>query len=169
MTGPARVLQPLEIWMHLPLGWPWDWWHSAGGSYLMEMSKSGLNLFRCLCICNPKFSKIVFSKNKNVLMVLVLWIYSFLLVLPTILELHGKFGYDHIHGKCGYLKREMDEKPDPRSLYFCIGFFNPLIIMLVSYYSIWRKTINSSSFIKLMWFVVLQSMGPGLKYIYLKN
>ena len=87
-------------------------------------------------------------------MVLGLWVYSFLLVLPTVLELHGKFGYDQILGKCGYLKRKTDEKPDPRSLYFCIGFFNPLIIMLVSYYSIWRKTINSSSFIKLMWFVL---------------
>ena len=112
-----------------------------------------LLLFRALCICNPKFSKIIFSKNKNLLMVLGLWVYSFILVLPTVLELHGKFGYDQILGKCGYLKRELDEKPDPRSLYFCIGFFNPLIIMLVSYYRIWRKTINSSSFIKLMWFV----------------
>ena len=95
-----------------------------------------LLLFRALCICNPKFSKIIFSKNKNLLMVLGLWVYSFLLVLPTALELHGKFGYDQTLGKCGYLKREMEEKPDPRSLYFCIGFFNPLIIMLVSYYRI---------------------------------
>ena len=83
-----------------------------------------------------------------------LWTYSFLLVLPTILELHGKFGYDKDLGKCGYLKREMDETPDPRSLYFSIGFLNPLIIMLVSYYRIWRKTISSSSFLKLMWFVI---------------
>ena len=89
-------------------------------------------------------------------MVLGLWVYSFILVLPTVLELHGQFGYDQILGKCGYLKRELDEKPDPRSLYFCIGFFNPLMIMLGSYYSIWRKTINSSSFIKLMWFVFLR-------------
>ena len=89
-------------------------------------------------------------------MVLGVWIYSFLLVLPAVLEIHGKFGYDQILGKCGYLKSAMGEKPDPRSLYLCIGFFNPLIIMLVSYYCIWRKTINSSSFIKLMWFVFLR-------------
>ena len=113
-------------------------------------------LSRCLCICNPKLSQIIFSKNKNLVMVFGLWVYSFLLVLPTVLELHGKFGYDQILGKCGYLKREIDEKPDPRNLYFCIGFFTPLVIMMASYFSIRRKTINSSSFIKLMWFVFLR-------------
>ena len=32
----------------------------------------------------------IFSGNKNLLIVFGLWIYSFLLVLPTILEIHGK-------------------------------------------------------------------------------
>ena len=110
-------------------------------------------MLRCLCICDPKRSKVIFSSNKNLLIVLGVWVYSFLLVLPTILEVHGKFGYDAELGKCGYLKKDVNETPDPRSLYFSVGFLNPLIIMIISYYKIWRKSMSSSSFLKLMWFV----------------
>ena len=81
-------------------------------------------------------------------MVLAIWLYSFLLVLPTILDWHGSFGYAPELGKCDYLTPSVEGAVHPRMIYMSIGFLVPLLLIVFSYVTIWRTTIKSSSFLK---------------------
>ena len=81
-------------------------------------------------------------------MVLAIWVYAFILVLPTILKGYGEFGYDHILGKCDYINPD-SYHVHPRQLFLGIGFSVPMVVILVSYFTIWRTTRKSSSFLKL--------------------
>ena len=89
-------------------------------------------------------------------MVLAIWIYSFLLILPSILGTlkgeygagYGEFGYAKELGKCDYLSPENEGDIHPRNLYMSIGFLVPLLLIVISYITIWRTTIKSSSFLK---------------------
>ena len=81
------------------------------------------------------------------MMVAAIWLYSFLLVLPTILTWHGEFGFAEELGKCDYLKPS-EGHFHPRKLYMSIGFLVPLLLIVLSYLTIWRTSIKSSSFLK---------------------
>ena len=53
-------------------------------------------------------------------MVAAIWLYSALLVLPTVLSWHGEFGFAKELGKCDYLKPG-EGTFHPRKLYMSIG------------------------------------------------
>ena len=69
----------------------------------------------------------------------------------------GTFGYNVRLGKCDYLSdsearddwSEEDDKIRPRVLFLSVGFILPMIMIVVSYFTIWRTSIMSSSFLKL--------------------
>ena len=82
------------------------------------------------------------------MMVLGTWVYATLLVFPTLFHWYGKFGYDPELGKCDYLNVGKSSI-HPRQLFLGIGFTVPMVIIVVSYFTIWRTTIKSSSFLKL--------------------
>ena len=86
------------------------------------------------------------SKHKNFMIVIGIWVYAFMMVLPTICGFHGEFGYNEDLGKCDYIETETDD--DPRLFFYSIGFGLPLILIVVSYYSIWRNATKLSSFLK---------------------
>ena len=70
---------------------------------------------------------------------------------------YGTFGYNVRLGKCDYLSEsearddwsEEDDKIHPRVLFLSVGFILPMIMIVVSYFTIWRTSIMSSSFLKL--------------------
>ena len=103
---------------------------------------------RCLSLSAPRMSKAVSRKKRNLMMVFAIWLYSFLLVLPTILHWHGRFGYAPEQGKCDYLTPREEGEIHPRKIYMSIGFLIPLLLIVASYVTIWRTTIKSSSFLK---------------------
>ena len=102
---------------------------------------------RCLSLCAPRTSKAVTRKKRNLVMVAAIWLYSFLLVLPTILSWHGELGFAEELGKCDYL-RPSEGNFHPRKLYMSIGFLVPLLLIVLSYLTVWRTSIKSSEFLK---------------------
>ena len=48
-------------------------------------------------------------------------------------------------GKCDYIEKG---EVDPKYLFYSIGFGLPAIIIIVSYFIIWKTTLKSSSFLK---------------------
>ena len=70
---------------------------------------------------------------------------------------YGTFGYNVRLGKCDYLSvsearddwSEEDEEIHPRVLFLSVGFILPMIMIVVSYFTIGRTSIMSSSFLKL--------------------
>ena len=77
--------------------------------------------------------------------------------LFLLISRYGTFGYNVRLGKCDYLSdsearddwSEEDDKIHPRVLFLSVGFILPMIMIVVSYFTIWRTSIMSSSFLKL--------------------
>ena len=80
------------------------------------------------------------------MMVVGIWVYSFLMVLPTMMDKYGHFGYADDLGKCDYITKD---DVDPKLLFITVGFGFPLILIVVSYFVIWRTSTKSSVFLKL--------------------
>ena len=80
------------------------------------------------------------------MMVLGIWVYALMMVIPTITEKYGSFGYAADLGKCDYIISKDDV--DPRMLFYTLGFGIPFILIVGSYFAIWRKTTRSFSFRK---------------------
>ena len=56
---------------------------------------------RCLSLCAPELSKAVTMRRRNLGLVLLVWVYAVVLVLPSLLQLYGSFGYNRRLGKVG--------------------------------------------------------------------
>ena len=61
----------------------------------------------------------------------------------------GQFGYDSLLGKCDYLPPPHQDLIHPRQLFLSVAFIVPLLLIGLSYLTIWRTTIRSNSFLKL--------------------
>ena len=59
-------------------------------------------LTRCLSLCAPELSKAVTMRRRNLGLVLLVWVYAVVLVLPSLLQLYGSFGYNRRLGKVGH-------------------------------------------------------------------
>merc|ERR1739838_275201 len=95
----------------------------------------------------PALSKKLSRKNGNFMMVVSIWVYAGIMVLPSLpsIELYGKFGYDKDFGKCDYMAKD---GKDPKLLFWSLGFCLPLIIIVVSYLIIWRSSTQSSLYLR---------------------
>jgi len=102
---------------------------------------------RCLSLTKPALSKKLSRKNGNFMMVVSIWVYAGIMVLPSLpsIELYGKFGYDKDFGKCDYMAKD---GKDPKLLFWSLGFCLPLIIIVVSYLIIWRSSTQSSLYLR---------------------
>jgi hypothetical protein len=73
-----------------------------------------------------------------------IWLYAILIVFAPIIGHFGRFGYNVKQRKCGYL--EVDENLG--KVMDSIEFGLPFILMVVSYFRIWRKTRKLTSVVK---------------------
>ena len=103
-------------------------------------------MIRCLSLTYPEVSKIVSIRHRNLVTVVGIWIYALVMVIPTATGNYGAFGYVFLMRKCDYIEKN---GVNPKYLFFTIGFVLPAIIIIVSYFIIWRTTLKSSSFLKL--------------------
>ena len=137
------------------MGWPnGDDWTCKGfaalrylNAYASFMSIGSVAMSRCISVCFPIFSKAVFDKKKNLMMVAGIWLYATILVLPTIFEWYGKFGYNKLRGKCDYLE-EKELIIDAKMCFLGISFLVPMISIAVSYSIIWKTTKSNSLFLR---------------------
>ena len=93
----------------------------------------------------PEVSKKVSIKGRNLLTVVGIWVYAFILVFPTMVGKHGSFGFDKEKGKCDFVEKD---GVDPRWTLLSIGGGLPLILTTSSYLGIWRTVTKSSSGLK---------------------
>ena len=103
-------------------------------------------IIRCLSLTYPEVSKIVSIHHRNLATVIGIWVYAMVMVIPTATGSYGAFDYAPLLGKCDYVDKN---GVNPRYLFYSIGFGLPAIIIIVSYFIIWRTTLKSSSFLKL--------------------
>ena len=145
----------MKLIQYLMRGWPrGDDWTCKGfaalrylNAYAAFMSIGSVALSRCISVCFPLYSKAVFDKKKNWFMVVSIWIYASILVLPTIFEWYGKFGYDKIRGKCDYLE-EKELIIDAKMCFLGISFLFPMILITVSYSILWKTTRSNSLYLR---------------------
>ena len=125
-------------------------WMSLG---LVAFSRYVMNLIfvkhkwfflRYLSITNPKLWKALSVKHRNLMMVGGIWLYALLIVFIPILGNFRHFGYNDRQRKCDYI--EVDENLG--KLFNSIQFGLPFILMVVSYFKIWRKSQKSTSSVK---------------------
>ena len=95
----------------------------------------------------PELSKAVSIKHRNLITFLGIWVYALLMVIPTIMGKYGSFGYAADLGKCYVIISK--DGVDPRRLLYTLGFGIPFILIVASYFAIWRMSTRSSSFLKL--------------------
>ena len=78
-------------------------------------------------------------------MVFGIWVYALGMVTPTISGIYGNFGYNEYLGKGDYITKENNT---PRVVFYSLGYGLPLILIVVSYFGIWRTTIRSYLILK---------------------
>jgi len=116
------------------------------------MSVGFVAMSRCLSLLNWRVFKSYIgasgqSKRRSYL-VLVVWLYGFCMILPSLLGASGKFGYNRFLGKCDFMSNTDDVKDNPNNFFYAIGFFLPFCILTASYYLIYRKSKSSSKYLK---------------------
>jgi len=105
-------------------------------------------LSRCLSMTSRKLCKFLLYGNRGFVVIFCIWLYATILVLPSSLGLYGQFGYNRKVGKCDLMLKDGIE---PLMFYYAVepvGFFLPLCIQLVSYFQLWRFSINSTKYLK---------------------
>ena len=131
-------------------GWLWGLLPSAGENplecLLLSVPQSAC---RCLSLCCPEVARVLYRRRRNLATVIAIWLYSVLLVLPTLSQWYGQFGYDAKLGKCDYLPPLDEDLVHPRQLFLSVAFIVPLLLIGLSYLTIWRTTLKSNSFLKL--------------------
>ena len=75
-----------------------------------------------------------------------IWCYAFLMVFPSITGNFGSFGYNERLEKCDYMDDDIDE--DLRRLFYSIESGLSIVLIVVSYFGIWRKSTKSASSLK---------------------
>ena len=80
------------------------------------------------------------------MIVVMIWVYALMMIIPTMLGQHGTFGFNEEMVKCGYVNKD---GVDPKIVFYSIGFGLPAILIVASYFGIWMSTTKSSSFLKL--------------------
>ena len=123
-------------------------WHLVGLFLFQVKCFSNKDLLRYLGITHPELCKKVLTKHRNLMIAGGIWFYAFLMVFPTITGDFGKFGYNERLQKCDYMDDEDDIDEDLRRLFYSIEFGLPFILIVVSYFGIWRKTTKLASFLK---------------------
>ena len=103
---------------------------------------------RCLSLCCPEVARDLYRRKRNLATVLAIWLYSLLLVLPTLAQWYGEFGYDPRLGKCDYLPPPHQDLIHPRQLFLSVAFIVPLLLIGLSYLTIWRTTIRDGATIE---------------------
>ena len=99
-------------------------------------------LLRYLSLAHPLVSESLFKKNRNKFIVLGIWVYAFILILPSLYM--KSFGYNHQLGKCDYIHDE--GQVDPMPIFFSVAFGIPALMIVLCYFGIWKTVHQSSNF-----------------------
>ena len=113
------------------------------------MSMVAVTINRYVIIGCFKHYANIYSKRKVILMIVVLWIFSFGMIFPPLIDKWGTLGLDEETFSCTIKK--LDGK-SPKKFLFLVAFLLPTVVIVTCYSAIFykikttRKTIESHSF-----------------------
>ena len=84
----------------------------------------------------------IYSKTNIVLMIFGVWMFSFGMILPPLLELWGTLGLDEATFSCTILKKD---GKSPKKFFFIFGFLLPCIAIILCYSAIFYRVRQSRS------------------------
>ena len=96
---------------------------------------------RYLSLRYPRLTKEASERHITLFTVFGIWVYAFVMVIPTVAGKYGTFQYSPESGKCDYLANDYG---DPRVFLFSVGFGLPFILIVVGNHGIWKLTTKSS-------------------------
>ena len=77
----------------------------------------------------------------NLMVICGIWIYAFVLLIPTISGKYGSFGYNPETGKCDY---KVNGDLDPRVFLYSVGFAIPFFLVVIGNFGIWKVATKPS-------------------------
>lgn len=111
---------------------PWLRYGNVGVSLL---SIAMISVNRYLLIALPQVYTKVYTKCRVALFVILCWVISYGLMIPTLLGVWGKFGYDKNLQTCSI--KEDDHGRNSKSTFFIVGFALPCIVIVICYLRIY--------------------------------
>ncbi|XP_059083231.1 protein trapped in endoderm-1-like [Tigriopus californicus] len=108
------------------------------------MSLAVIALSRCVGLIR---NQRCFSWKQGFVIIIAIWFYAFLMILPAVTEHFGKFGYNCMVGKCDFIS-QVDEAIEPHVFFYAIGFGIPCFVILISYCVIWCYAKNSAKYLR---------------------
>ncbi|KFM71978.1 Protein trapped in endoderm-1, partial [Stegodyphus mimosarum] len=107
---------------------------------LMSMTAITFNRF-VLINCYSVYSTI-YKKINVTAMIIICWAFSYVILVPTLIGVWGRFGYDKASFSCTIL-RNVDGK-SPKKFLFSFGFLLPTITIIICYSCIFYKVRQST-------------------------
>ncbi|XP_013792712.1 G-protein coupled receptor moody-like [Limulus polyphemus] len=102
--------------------------YSNGAVSLQSVVAIAIN--RYILICHPKIYKRIYQRHWLVAMIALIWIFAFSLLLPPLIQVWGKLGFDPKSGTCTIL--EVDGK-SPKTFLFIFSFVFTSIVFAYCY------------------------------------
>ncbi|XP_042862934.1 alpha-1D adrenergic receptor-like isoform X2 [Penaeus japonicus] len=94
------------------------------------LSIAMITINRYIMIAHFSVYKSVYRKGWIALMIAFCWVFAFVMLLPTLLNKWGRFGFDPRLQTCSILD---DNNKSPKQVLFGIGFCVPAIIIVICY------------------------------------
>lgn len=112
------------------------------------LSIAAIAINRCVLIAIPKKYPQVFTARKTAAIIAGIWLVSILVMLVPLLEIYGRFEYNHHTEECDFADDEEAQGQAPRKLFLTLGFLLPCLFIIVSYSYIFYKARQSSAKIR---------------------
>lgn len=106
--------------------------YSNGAVSLFSVIAITLN--RYILIVHPKVYPLVYTKRNMAIMISLIWFFSILFLLPPLLGVWGKLGYDPDVGTCTILT---EDGKSPKMIIYIIAFGLPSIVFPICYIRIY--------------------------------
>ena len=133
----------MRDWPFGRLNWTCKWFpllfFSNMSLSLLIMSLIGVS--RVVAIFNYNLAKKWFTWKRTLIMVIGLWIFSVLFLIPSVFGKWGKTGYEEPIFSCSLIFEK--GKVNRLTILLSIGLFLPLLVTAVSY-SVFYKKVNKS-------------------------
>ncbi|XP_076304625.1 protein trapped in endoderm-1-like isoform X1 [Tachypleus tridentatus] len=100
------------------------------------MSMTAITINRFILINHPNKYEQIYKKRYIALMIAFSWIFSFVLLVPTLTSSWGTFGLDPETFSCTILKLH---GKSPKKFLFVLGFLIPCVVIIISYSCIFFK------------------------------
>ncbi|XP_015915365.1 protein trapped in endoderm-1 [Parasteatoda tepidariorum] len=104
------------------------------------MSMTAITINRYILINHYKYYDKIYQRKFIALMIAFCWLFSFLMLTPTLAGAWGEFGYKEKTFSCTILKKNGSS---PKKFLFVLGFLLPCVIIVISYSCIFYRVHKS--------------------------